>query len=73
MNIVNDKNVVVFLNTKNDELFNYYRQAPKDIQKMLKNIYSVCYRFNLNNTQTMFMLEEAIRPFKQDILESMLK
>ena len=67
-NIVNDKNVITFLSKKNEELFRYYRQAPKDIQKMLKNIYSACCRFNLNNTQTLFIMQKAISPFRQDIL-----
>lgn len=73
MDIVNDKNLMAFLNKKDIEVFNYYRQAPKDIQKMLKNIYSACYRFNLNNAQTMFMLREALKPFRNEILCSMFE
>lgn len=61
-----------FLNLKNKELFDYYNRSPKDIQELMNNVYNACYRFNLNNTQTLYMLQEAVRPFKQDILINML-
>lgn len=61
-----------FLNLKDKELFNYYNRSPEDIQKLMNNVYNACYRFNLNNTQTLYMLQEAVKPFKQDILINML-
>lgn len=58
-----------FLLRKNNELSNYYRKAPREIQKVMKNIYNASFRFGLNDTQTIYMIEQAIQPLKQDILK----
>lgn len=73
LSIVKEKNIIEFLNLKDNELLNYYRQAPKELQKVLKNVYNACYRFNLLDTQTLYMLEEVIRPYKNNLLEEMFK
>ena len=73
MDIIREKNIKEFLNLKNTELFNYYRQAPKEIQCMLKNMFNICVRFNLNNNQTLYVIQEAIKPFKHEILCEIFK
>lgn len=72
MDLVKDKNILVFLQNRDIELFNYYREAPKELQKSLKALYSACYRFNLNNTQTLFIISEVIKPYRQGIMIKML-
>lgn len=73
LSIVKEKNITEFLNLKDNELLNYYRQAPKKLQKVLKNVYLACYRFNLLDTQTLYMLEQIIRPYKNDLLDKMFE
>lgn len=63
-----EKNIIEFLKKKDEELYEYYTKAPTDIQKMMKNIYNASFRFGLTNSQTIYMLEESLKPFKQDIL-----
>jgi hypothetical protein len=39
---------------------------------MIKNLCNACYRFGLNNTQTIYMIDQALKPFKNDLLIEML-
>lgn len=73
IDVVKEKSVRQYLNLKDNELFMYYRSAPKEIQKQMDNVYKACYRFNLNNAQTLYMLNELLRPFRNNIIEEMLK
>lgn len=59
-----------FLIRKDKMLFEYYRKAPREIQKVIKNVFNACFRFGLNDTQTVYMIEQAIEPLKQDILKA---
>ena len=43
MGIVKEPNISEFLNLKDKELFNYYRKAPRDIQKVMSNVYKCCF------------------------------
>lgn len=63
-----EQNIVEFLKKKSEELYEYYEKAPNDIRRMMKNIYNASFRFGLTNSQTIYMLEESLKPFKQDIL-----
>lgn len=73
IDVVKENSVRQYLNLKDNELFMYYRNAPKEIQKQMDNVYKACYRFNLSNTQTLFMIRELLRPFRNQILDNMLK
>ena len=59
-----------FLIRKDKMLFEYYRRAPREIQRVIKNVYNASFRFGLNDTQTGYMIEQAIEPLKQDILKA---
>ena len=58
---------------KSQELKTYYNKSNRDIQKIIENIYGACFRFGLNSTQTIYMIEQAIKPLKQDLLMGMMK
>ena len=47
----------------------YYNEYSKKEQEMLANLYSACWRFNLQRPQIIFMLNEALKPFGKDELE----
>lgn len=59
-----------FLIRKDKMLFEYYRKASREIQKVIKNVYNASFRFGLNDTQTIYMIEQAIEPLKKGILKS---
>ena len=43
------------------------------LKKIIENVYGACFRFGLNDTQTIYMIEQAIRPLRQDLLLGMMK
>lgn len=50
--------------SEKDSCAKYYVYS-KEIQKMLKNLYSCCFRFCLYKGQTLFVLNKALEPFEQ--------
>lgn len=48
--------------TKTDAC-SYYKDYPKEVQESLENIYRACWRFNLTDRQTIYMLNEALKAF----------
>lgn len=56
-----------------NNLLNSYRSTNKDIRQMMDNLYNVAFRFVLNETQTVYLLSEAVRPFKLEILSEMME
>ena len=49
--------------TENDLCYNYLKY-PKEIQQVLKNIYSCCFRFGLYTAQILFVLNKTLEPIK---------
>ena len=68
------KNVEDFIkyNTTEKDICHYYKKYNKEVQKMLKNIYSCCFRFSLYKSQIIFMLNSALESFKVNEDEEML-
>lgn len=58
---------------KSSEIKMYYDNSSSDIKKMIQNIYNASFRFGLNDTQIIYMMQEALRPFKSDLLSGLLK
>ena len=58
---------------KSNELEYYYNNSNSDIKNMILNIFNACYRFGLNETQTIYMINQAVKPFKTDLLEGLLR
>lgn len=60
------KNVEDFIkyNACEKDLCYFYKSYNKDVQNMLKNIYSCCFRFSLYKSQVVFMLNAALSSFK---------
>ena len=48
--------------TKTDTCL-YYEKYSKEVQESLENIYRACWRFNLTDRQTIYMLNEALKAF----------
>ncbi len=48
--------------TKNDACY-YYKDYPTEVQESLENVYKACWRFNLRNRQTIYMLNEILKPY----------
>lgn len=53
---------------KSKQLENDYKNANNDIKVMIQNIFNACFRFGLNDTQTIFMIEQALEPIHNDIM-----
>lgn len=47
-----------------DDMCYYHKAFPENVKKMLKNIYSCCFRYNLYPKQSLFLLNEALKPFE---------
>ena len=45
----------------------YYSEYSDEIQESLKNIYAACFRFGLYKSQTLFMLDGALKPIKREL------
>ena len=58
---------------KSKELKTYYEKSNRDIKKIIENVYGACFRFGLNDTQTIYMIEQAIKPLRQDLLLGIMK
>lgn len=41
----------------------YYTSYSKEVQEMLNNIFKSCWRFGLYTSQTLYILDEALKPF----------
>lgn len=69
----NTKELREFLVLKDNDLLAYYDYAPNELQKMLCNIYKACYRFALQDVQTLYMLQEAIKPFRNELINRVME
>lgn len=47
----------------------YYKDYSKEIQESLENVFSACWRFNLRSSQTIFMLNEMLKPYDNGVLD----
>ena len=55
-----------FLNEiKGAHLCKEYKQYNDEIQKMIENLFKATFRLNLYNAQIVFILDEALKPFKK--------
>lgn len=68
-----EREIKGFLILKSNKLLDQYNKAPIDVQKMLQNIYKVAYRYALTDSQIVYLLEQAIKPFQKDILVLMME
>lgn len=61
-----NKNFEKFIKEKSmptDKCF-YYKDYSEEVQKSIKNIYESCWRFGLYPSQIIFILNNALEPFK---------
>lgn len=49
--------------SKYDPCYNY-KEYPTEVQESLENVYKACWRFNLRNAQTIYMLNEILKPYE---------
>ena len=56
-----------------NNLLNIYRSTNRDIKQMMNNLYNASFRFGLREVQIIYMLNEAVRPFKLEILSEMME
>lgn len=62
------ENIELFLKRKQAyELLEYYKNSNASIKQMMGNIYKASYRFALDETRTVYLLEEATRPLKAEV------
>lgn len=54
-------------------LLNTYRNANRDIKEMMDNLYNASFRFCLREVQILYLLNEAVRPFKLEILSDLME
>lgn len=62
-----DANLEDFIKNKakSTDLCKDYKEYSKEVQQSLKNIYMVCWRFDLKTNQTLYMLNQALAPFEK--------
>jgi hypothetical protein len=58
---------------REDELLEILRSTTADIKRMMTNVYKAAFRFGLNETQTVYLLNEATKPFKMLVLRDLLE
>lgn len=51
-------------NSTKENLCFYYESYSADVKKMLDNIFRMCWRIGLYTKQTLMMLDESLKPFK---------
>lgn len=69
----NEMTIVNFLQIKDEKLLKEYQRLDRIEKEVLSNIYMACYRFALLDKQIIYILKEAIRPYKRDILINLLQ
>lgn len=52
--------------TKESDLCRYYKYYDVDVQQMIENLYKATYRMGLYNGQIIYILNEALQPFKKE-------
>ena len=52
-------------NAKQTNFCCYYSEYSEEVQGSLKNIYAACLRFGLYKSQILYILDEALKPFKK--------
>lgn len=52
--------------TKYDACY-YYKEYPIEIQESLENVYKACWRFCLRDKQTIYVLNELLKPYGRDL------
>ena len=50
---------------KDTYLCKQYKRYNNDVQQMVNNIYKATYRIGLYDSQIIYILEEALKPFKK--------
>ena len=46
----------------------YYKDYPIEVQESLENVYKACWRFCLRDRQTIYMLNEILKPYDSDLM-----
>lgn len=49
-------------------LLDFYNNTDERVQEMLENLYRVAYRFNFTDSQTIYLLREAMTPFDTELI-----
>lgn len=52
--------------TKENDLCRYYKCYDVDVQQMVENLYKATYRMGLYGGQIIYILNEALQPFKKE-------
>lgn len=62
-----DSNLEDFIKNKarTIDLCKDYKEYSKEVQQSLRNVYTVCWRFDLKTNQTLYMLNQALTPFEK--------
>lgn len=62
-----DANLENFIKSKarNTDLCKDYKEYSKEVQQCLKNVYTVCWRFDLKTNQILHMLNQTLTPFEK--------
>lgn len=64
--IENKFNDFIVKNTTEKDWCKFYKDYPYPVQRMLKNLYKCCFRFNMYNQQIVYVLNQALEPFVED-------
>lgn len=68
----NEKELRDFLVLKDQDILKFYDAAQNKLKKSLDNIYKAAYRYALTDSQTLYLLKEAIKPYMQDLMYDIL-
>lgn len=61
------KEFIKFCNLNNfTEILEFYNNANIQIKNMIENIYKVSYRYALTKNQTKYLIEEAVKSFRNE-------
>lgn len=58
---------------KSEELKMYYEKSNDDIKRIMLNVFNASFRFGLTDNQTIYMIDQAIKPLKTDLLIGMIR
>lgn len=53
-------------NTKGEHLCKYYKEYSQEVQNMIESLYNATYRIGLYNGQILYILDQALEPFKKE-------
>jgi len=51
---------------KKDHLCKHYKEYDIEVQQMVENLYNATYRIGLYDAQIVYILDEAMQPFKKE-------